>query len=82
MAGRALDMSVPLMCGNNERQKARNSRDKERRRLGLAEDLWLGVDRRAAAAPGCLLRVVSLQVPGPGHGVCPQQCLSLSPWQK
>lgn len=58
MAGRARgtaqDMSVPLVCGNNERQKPRNSGDKQRRRLGLTEDLWLGLERRAEAAAGCL----------------------------
>lgn len=48
---------MPLMGGNSERQKPRNSGDKLKRTLGLTGSLWLGLDGKAGAAPGCLLRV-------------------------
>lgn len=37
-----------LMCGNNKRQKPRNSRDKQKRRLELAEDLQLGSGHKSS----------------------------------
>lgn len=43
-------MSVPLKCGNNKRQKPRNSRDKQKGRLGLAEDLQLGSGQKSSRA--------------------------------
>lgn len=65
--GEHWDMPVPLMCGNSERQKARNSRDKQRRRLGLTEDLWLG--QKSSSTPGwCLSTAVSVPLPLAGTG--------------
>lgn len=64
--GTALEMPVPLMCGNSERQKPRHSGDKQRRRLALTEALWLGLGRRAAAAPGCVLESCPCRYLGQG----------------
>lgn len=65
---------MPL-CGTNERQKPRKLRDKQKGRLGLAEDPQPGLDRKAAGVPGCVVsELLPLQVSKQGCShttVCP-----------